>query len=367
MVRRLARVAANLALALAATALTFLLFEVGARAFLPEWAPPAGDRQYWQHDPLLGWRHRPGQDGAHAHADFRVGVSINALGLRDRERKQEPPPGRRRLLLLGDSFAWGYGVEARERFGDRLEERHPEWEVVNAGVSGWGTDQQLLWFREEGRALRPDAVLLLFHPNDFLDNHASSRYGYRKPLFVADGERLVLTEVPVPRRASHGGLERWLVLHSYVAPRLLELPDLVAEAVEGWREPAESALPPPRAERRKARHLSAESEHVRVTHLLLRDLAGEVDAAGARLFVVSVRMVPHLREHLGEILAELDVPHLPLDPWFAGRPRTDLHFASDPHWNREGHRVVAEAVEEFLLAEGLLAPRARPGARPRSG
>ena len=347
----------NLFLALVSTLLTLFVFEMGARLFIPEWTPAAGDRRFWRHDESLGWRHRPRQRGIHSHRDFRVEVSINSRGLRDREYPIARDPALRRMLFLGDSFGWGFGVDHEAMLSELLEARRPTWEIINASVSGYGTDQQLLWLQSDGSAYQPDVVLVLFHPNDFLDNHRYSRYGYRKPLFVLEGDVLSLTRVPVPRRSPRARLDRWMYLHVYLYPRFLELPDLVAETLEGWREPADQPLPPeqstPRApaspERpRSLRHLTRESEHMRVTHALLRELTAEVESMGARLVVVSVRMVPHLREHLGEMLDELGVDHLPLDRAFATSLRAELHFAHDPHWNPAGHRAAADAVEAFL-------------------
>jgi hypothetical protein len=74
-------------------------------------------------------------------------------------------------------------------------------EVINAGVSGWGTDQQLLWLREEGRRYAPDMIVLAFYPgNDFMNNHMALEYanfgGVRKPWFaLADGE-LAINDFP---------------------------------------------------------------------------------------------------------------------------------------------------------------------------
>jgi hypothetical protein len=95
---------------------------------------------------------------------------------------------------------------------------------------------------------------------------------------------------------------------------------------------------------------------MRVSHALLGKLAAEVESLGARLVVVSVRMVPHLREHLAEILDEVAVAHLPLDRAFAAEPRLELHFPHDPHWNPAGHRTAADAVEPFLERIGVFAP-----------
>jgi hypothetical protein len=385
--RRVVHGIANALLALVACALTVLAFEGAARVFLPEWAPPAGDRDFWAYDALLGWRHRPNQSGMHVHRDFAVRVSINRKGLRDSEYPYERVPGKRRMLLLGDSFAWGYGVPQDRSLGELVEARRPDWEIINAGVSGYGTDQQLLWLQHEGHRYRPDVILLLLHPNDFLDNHSYSRYGYRKPLFVVEGERLALTHVPVERRDDEARLERWLHLNSYVYPRLLELPDLAEETVEGWLAPAVEPLPlgpdreppvrgaeasgigpeaaaeaPPETPKRprKPRHLTRESEHMRVSHFLLRDLAVQAERLGAQLVVASVPMVPHLREHLAEILDEIAVPHGPLDRVFAEPDWRKYYFPHDPHWNEWGHRVAADALEDFLEASGVLARRDGP-------
>jgi hypothetical protein len=62
--------------------------------------------------------------------------------------------------LLGDSFAMGDGVERGELFADVLENLLPKTEVVNLGVSGYGTDQELLTYLRRGRQYRPDVVLL---------------------------------------------------------------------------------------------------------------------------------------------------------------------------------------------------------------
>ena len=76
----------------------------------------------------------------------------------------------KRKLVLGDSFGWGFGVEHQEQFGEILENMHPDWEIVNASVSDYSTDQQYLFYREKGMSFKPDIVLLLFYENDFLDN-----------------------------------------------------------------------------------------------------------------------------------------------------------------------------------------------------
>ena len=110
-------------------------------------------------DGLLGYRHRAGREETYQ----GVAVEINGSGLREREL--DGGYGRR-VLLLGDSVTFGWGVEAEETFGRRLEEIFPGLETVNAGVCGYNTVQQLRYLETEGLALEPDALFVLFTEND---------------------------------------------------------------------------------------------------------------------------------------------------------------------------------------------------------
>src|SRR4030095_12115366 len=101
--------------------------------------------------------------------EFSVEVSINSHGQRDDEYPVERT-GKRRMFVLGDSLGWGFGVELHERFSERMEDIHPDWEIINASVSGYSTDQELLYLQHQGMVFAPDVVLLLFHPNDFEGN-----------------------------------------------------------------------------------------------------------------------------------------------------------------------------------------------------
>jgi len=69
------------------------------------------------------------------------------------------------LVVLGDSFAWGFGVEDEQMFTRIVErESDPPVELVNLGVSGYGTDQQYLLWLELGQRFQPDRVLILVTP-----------------------------------------------------------------------------------------------------------------------------------------------------------------------------------------------------------
>jgi hypothetical protein len=312
-----------------------MLVEVAARLLLPEWAPITGERvAYWRYDPTLGWAHEAGQYGRLTHPDFDIDVRINSHGQRDDEYPLERT-SRHRMLVLGDSFAWGFGVEHRERFDEIIERRHPGWEVINAAVSGYGTDQALLYLRERGLAFRPDVVLLLFHENDFENNARAVEYWYPKPYFVLRDAGLELRNTPVPKSTFKQRCNRFFYGRTYVLGRIYAA---VGALTREARRPFWS------------RGGSATDEGGEVTAALVSAMNQACAAASARLLVVSVPGSEGLPARLRSMTGPIGVPYLALDDAFAGLEAT---FEHDGHWTSEGHAIAAEAIETFLEEIGV--------------
>lgn len=102
----------------------------------------------------------------------------NAAGYRDVERAVPKPPGVRRVVSLGDSFAWGASVEFDDAYPQRLERglnrrRGEPWEVVNLALPGMNTVDHAAQLEQEGMAYGPDVVLLGFVLNDSEDAAAA--------------------------------------------------------------------------------------------------------------------------------------------------------------------------------------------------
>jgi hypothetical protein len=156
-----------------------LALEMGVR-FLGLAPPPDPNPAIWQPHPLMGWWHIPYSGGLfHSqYNEFEAEVRINARSLRDREIGYDNPTGALRILSLADSFGEAIQVNLADTYHKQLEKRLIDSlgrpvEVINAGVGGWGTDQEAIFYVAEGFRYQPEIVLLAF----FIRNDAANNYG----------------------------------------------------------------------------------------------------------------------------------------------------------------------------------------------
>jgi lysophospholipase L1-like esterase len=131
-------------------------------------------------DPILNWRfipHSKLQDG-------KIVVAYNGAGFRDRDHVREKPPGVTRVVVVGDSVTEGSGVEADEIFSSRLQQLlGPQREVINLGMSGLNTPQEVHVLEVEGLGYNPDVVIVNFVLNDcdfFSEFHAAMQFNQAK-------------------------------------------------------------------------------------------------------------------------------------------------------------------------------------------
>lgn len=120
-------------------------------------------------------RLRPNATFWHTSIDGRWKFVTNAQGFRDeRDFGYEKPPGRLRVLTLGDSHTEGFEVRQAQTYSAVVERflraKGVDAEVINTGVSGFSTAEELAFLENEGIHYKPDVVVLGFFANDFEDN-----------------------------------------------------------------------------------------------------------------------------------------------------------------------------------------------------
>jgi hypothetical protein len=347
------------------------------------------------YDAALGWRGKPNAAAPFSSIDCGSFVRQNENGFRG---PIAPADGRATVAFLGDSYLWGYCVNDDDVVTARFQrEAGPNVVAVNFGVSGYGTDQELLAWRERPASFRPPLVLLFFFKgNDLEDNRMTKRYGYPKPVFTFAKGRLTLTNVPVPRvdRGSASrenplfrGVMVRLILHSALAAEIVGVlsryPTFHDAAVRrGWIPGGNwnDALESMDLYRRPTSN-DVETGW-RQTDAILAALCQEVRERGTRLVVVDLPTLsqadPSLwRQRLSTVpeasrsaydveepdrrLAEIcdrnGIDRIDLLPAFrsAARP-SDLYFPINQHWTAAGHALAAKALSTELRRRKLLSP-----------
>jgi len=234
----------NLSLLLGSLALSLILCEAILRLVAQDDSPLSMD--IYQLDPYDQVSLKPNVTRRHFTREWNVTVAINSEGLRD--RTSPVPDTRGRILALGDSFAFGWGVELPETYLYLAEEqlRSEAIRVIKAGIPGTGTTDQLHWLRQYGGTYAPRLVIVsLFVGNDFTDVQMG---GVKKQFTIKDGlmvrRALDGTERSSSAREAIEKLKRtsllaqrlaqvlWYLQNTFVAPQNRSNPGL--NAVDRW-------------------------------------------------------------------------------------------------------------------------------------
>ena len=136
--------------------------------------------------PSRVWDLRPGFVGHRTDWGARnwVTISINSQGRRDKQVTLRKPAGTYRIAILGDSVTFADRVQVKDDFATQLEwtlnmrAQSLRYEVLNFGVPGYGTWQELSMLQERVLAYEHDLIVLAFAMNDFPDNNQAGKLGY---------------------------------------------------------------------------------------------------------------------------------------------------------------------------------------------
>jgi hypothetical protein len=170
-----------------------VLVEIGLRITgysYPEFYVSDAQRGYSLRPDMEGWYRKEGEAYVH----------INSNGLRDREHSKIKPANTFRIAVLGDSFVEALQVPFEDSFCHIVERQlrscpvmaGHDVEVINFGVSGYGTAQELITLRNQVWQYSPDLVLLAVTTNnDISDNSAALKKTNQIPYFVWRDEKLV--------------------------------------------------------------------------------------------------------------------------------------------------------------------------------
>jgi hypothetical protein len=280
---------------------TLATTEAALRYFNPQYLrDDISDSSGTQYDPELGWSPIPNAP------------TNNSLGLRDIEYV---PDNRPTILVLGDSMVWGLYVKNDQRAPDLLRQQMPGYKIVNAGVAGYGTDQEFLMMRRLWDKVRPAIVVVIFTTmNDRADNTQNVRSLTYKPYFQSTPNGgLQLHGQPTPKARRLYFREHWLA-HAFMTVRLA-----ISAYVE-LRYPRVKVADP--------------------TERLVDAIQEFVQARGARLLFGLQWQEPQLEDHL----RDRNIPFTRFD----GAQDDASH-----HWTPAGHAEVARRLLRFFSEVGV--------------
>lgn len=349
-------------------------------------------------DQYRGFALRPGAEGWWR-TEGEAYVRINSDGLRDRERTKEKPANTFRVAVLGDSMIEALQVPldqtASAIMENRLQQCQPlsgrKVEVINFGVSSYGTAQELLTLRHTVWDYSPDVVLLAFTTtNDIKDNSRAlaqdpdlrAYFVYQNGQLVADNS--FLQSARFQRQQSFIGRALfWLKDHS----RIVQLINDTRSALRARRDEKDQKTIDSYNFVYREPNDAAWTEAWQVTEGTIKLMRDEVEQRGARFIVATlttdrqVQPDPAVRQEFARSIAVRDLTYpdrrikalgerygftvvnlaQPLQE-YAEKNKVFLHGFGGRigfgHWNVEGNRVAGEKLSEALCT---MIERSSPG------
>ena len=409
----------NLTVLATTVVITIAALEICARIFYPEPVVETSAKQFMQHDELLGWKKISNHESQYVAPEFRTTMRLNSKGMRGPEFPYENGETDLRIVVLGDSYTEGYMVEFEEMFSEVLRNElvgrsDASVEVINLGTAGYSTDQELIFFQNEGKRYQQNLSVLMFYQNDIWYNSQDKYVRGYKPLFKMGENGLTLTNFPVPApearfyekhfmglpeppsKKKNAGLVRRVKaffgnhsrLYNFVVDRVKNSHDLytlatklglavdspframnsqIADEYRIWKTPYDEDI----------RHSWD------LTKRLILELNREVESVDSRLLVSYIPNMANIYDDVWQ--ATKRKYGLSDEAWSIERPRIELerfserngitfldltpifkqeaeilqeqdkrlYYEVDGHWNVEGHALAGQVLADFIRSRIL--------------
>lgn len=305
-------------------------------------------------DPILGWVGEPSFGARFKRGDFDVVIQMDADGFRKSECTLKREANARRVMFLGDSFTWGWGIAQGKVFTDVLQnELGGGFRIINRGVNAYGTVQEKMLLEREIEREKPEVVGLVFFMNDFEDN--ADPDGFSRPFCMVEGGKVVLRNCPV--ESPLGAAYCPAIRLSYAASLLTYYGDYCIRVVKqkiaarNARELEKSGLDP---------------GLVAIADAMLAEMKSICSAHGSKFFAIyapasedaaSDRETVYCST-LRKLCAERGIGFLDMVGPFRSaeiqkkQEGGSLFFTNDRHWTDDGHRIAARLIRDYLRTKG---------------
>lgn len=279
--------------------------------------------------------------------EYNVDIKINSDGLRDYEHSQTGDDFR--ILALGDSFAFGQGVNIDDTFLNIIE-KQLDVEIIKAGVPAYGQDNQLHYFTTKGITYNPDLVIIFYFLNDNEDNNGNTdrKVAYGNLIQEFRYDSLSDPELYVYTKAFRTGTLR-----------------LIRESFSGIMQrfdknsKTESA-----AYKIFLNSQTEESKEWEKTVALFKEFKENSDSELLIVYVPDKKQIypqdfksffdintdiDNPNKVLKNIAESLDIPYIDITGEMRNLQISNLYFRHDPHFNENGHKLFATLVGNELI------------------
>ena len=335
----------NLGIMLFSTIIMLLICELFLRWFIPQ---PLGPVQF-AFDRDIGLIHVPNQTGFNYFPgvyDYQFTNDEN--GFRKTLNEAVPNFIQKKIMLLGDSFTYGKGVNDNEAFAWKWQEEilKDSILIVNTGTEGRGTDRALRAYQFYKNEVQPDVVIYFAHDNDLEDNRRSE---YFKIINDSTLEVKTFEHLVGGRKAKlqKNKLYNWFISHSHLAALVKRI--LVSILLE---KGSDAVI---------AYDGAITEEDKRHTSIYLDLLSKEVAQDGRQFFVYYIPAVKDLQHRLErneptekelffeKYCGENNLPYHSFAEELMTSGKEEVikhHYLLEGHWNANGHQLAAEKLKK---------------------
>lgn len=360
-----------------------IIGEIIIRIFFPQIISPV---QFYYDSKLGGMIPVPNQKGFKSHPhDYYYEYQNNEIGMRDNRQLNDYKKYPFKILAIGDSFTYGWGVNDDETFCKLLEKKinKDSVAVLNAGASGSGTDYALRFFQVRGPELSPKVVLYFYYENDFVDNSENRYYTIKKDSIVSKAINKSANSNAIQKnKLANSKIYNWFASHSHLFNMIRTQVGIMwnqkvkqenqnQQATIQRATPKNQLVNPTSAQGiTKTIEISkVENDQFFPTYVYLKALSKNVEKSGGKFYAFFIPSNKSIIEYqnLGtmshekvivdfckanniKIYSFKDVIMKHKDPFKA------YYFQTDLHWNKDGNELAADYLYQVLKQE-LFSPQ----------
>ena len=342
----------NMVLIVVGVFLSLFIVEISLRLLDP---PIAGQgmAQIYQPSSFFGWDLIPGESGNGLNGNS---IHINSAGFRDEEYSIEKQAGIHCIMVIGDSFTFGSGVNVEDTYCEQLERllhnTNSPHEVINCGVVGYNMWQYFEVLKRKVLPYQPDLVIL----GVFFDDIGASRTPYEDPNEWKGS---------IPYKKRTPSLMNYFYTMNLLKNFNYQFETRIRYLINGgyqqyiekrkgrFKSTLDKTVIDKMEEQKRSEFIEALQKFVSTAKTSGSEVLIVMIPDAAQLFDPQMQGINHFVKQTCEMIG---VHFIDTTPRFEKEsdPTSLYLFPVDPHTSPKGHRIIAEAIADHIKKFALL-------------